>query len=121
MAEGGSGGPDGPIRVHRKSGRYSHGRGGGGCGGGIHRTKSGSLALRLDHDRRWLDDRLGHLHRLGRYRAPRGLAGALAYGELAAMMPQAGGQYVYLREAYGGMPAFLFGWTLLLVIQTGTI
>lgn len=49
------------------------------------------------------------------------IAGALAYGELAAMMPQAGGQYVYLREAYGGMVAFLFGWTLLLVIQTGTI
>jgi APA family basic amino acid/polyamine antiporter len=49
------------------------------------------------------------------------IAGALAYGELAAMMPQAGGQYVYLREAYGRMPAFLFGWTLLLVIQTGTI
>jgi len=49
------------------------------------------------------------------------IAGALAYGELAAMMPQAGGQYVYLREAYGGMWAFLFGWTLLLVIQTGTI
>ncbi|MGH7915163.1 MAG: APC family permease [Candidatus Binataceae bacterium] len=49
------------------------------------------------------------------------VAGALAYGELAAMMPQAGGQYVYLREAYGRMPAFLFGWTLLLVIQTGTI
>ena len=42
------------------------------------------------------------------------IAGALAYGELAAMMPQAGGQYVYLREAYGGLPAFLFGWTLLL-------
>jgi APA family basic amino acid/polyamine antiporter len=49
------------------------------------------------------------------------IAGALAYGELAAMMPQAGGQYVYLREAYGGLCAFLFGWTLLLVIQTGTI
>ncbi len=49
------------------------------------------------------------------------VAGALAYGELAAMMPQAGGQYVYLREAYGGMWAFMFGWTLLLVIQTGTI
>src|ERR1700757_1075596 len=49
------------------------------------------------------------------------IAGALAYGELAAMMPHAGGQYVYLREAYGGLPAFLFGWTLLLVIQTGTI
>ncbi len=49
------------------------------------------------------------------------IAGALAYGELAAMMPQAGGQYVYLREAYGKLWAFLFGWTLLLVIQTGTI
>jgi basic amino acid/polyamine antiporter, APA family len=49
------------------------------------------------------------------------IAGALAYGELAAMMPQAGGQYVYLREAYGGLWAFLFGWTLLLIIQTGTI
>ncbi|HTY53594.1 MAG TPA: amino acid permease, partial [Candidatus Binataceae bacterium] len=49
------------------------------------------------------------------------IAGALAYGELAAMMPQAGGQYVYLREAYGALSAFLFGWTLLLVVQTGTI
>ncbi len=49
------------------------------------------------------------------------IAGALAYGELAAMMPQAGGQYVYLRQAYGGLWAFLYGWTLLLVIQTGTI
>lgn len=49
------------------------------------------------------------------------LAGALAYGELAAMMPEAGGQYVFLREAYGGAIAFSFGWTLLLVIQTGTI
>jgi basic amino acid/polyamine antiporter, APA family len=49
------------------------------------------------------------------------VAGALAYGELAAMMPEAGGQYIFLREAYGGMWAFCFGWTLLLVIQTGTI
>jgi APA family basic amino acid/polyamine antiporter len=49
------------------------------------------------------------------------IAGALAYGELAAMMPQAGGQYVYLREAYGRLYGFLFGWTLFLVIQTGTI
>src|SRR6202041_3356126 len=49
------------------------------------------------------------------------IAGALAYGELAAMMPQAGGQYVYLREAYGGLIAFLFGWTLLLIVQTGTV
>jgi len=49
------------------------------------------------------------------------VAGALAYGELAGMMPQAGGQYVYLREAYGRLSGFLFGWTLFLVIQTGTI
>jgi basic amino acid/polyamine antiporter, APA family len=49
------------------------------------------------------------------------IGGALAYGELAGMMPQAGGQYVYLREAYGGLWGFLFGWTLFLVIQTGTI
>jgi APA family basic amino acid/polyamine antiporter len=49
------------------------------------------------------------------------IAGALAYGELAAMMPHAGGQYVFLREAYGEALAFSFGWTLLLVIQTGTI
>ncbi|MBI3952294.1 MAG: amino acid permease [Acidobacteria bacterium] len=46
---------------------------------------------------------------------------ALSYGELAAMMPRAGGQYVYLREAYGPMTGFLYGWTLFLVIQAGTI
>jgi basic amino acid/polyamine antiporter, APA family len=46
---------------------------------------------------------------------------ALSYGELAAMMPQAGGQYVYLREAFGPLSGFLFGWTLFLVIQTGTL
>src|SRR5512138_3384773 len=46
---------------------------------------------------------------------------ALCYGELAAMMPRAGGQYVYLREAYGPLWGFLYGWTLFLVIQTGTI
>lgn len=49
------------------------------------------------------------------------LAAALSYGELAAMMPRAGGQYVYLREAYSPFWAFLYGWTLFLVIQTGTI
>ncbi len=49
------------------------------------------------------------------------MIGALSYGELAAMMPRAGGQYVYLREALGPMWGFLFGWTLFLVIQTGTI
>ncbi len=46
---------------------------------------------------------------------------ALSYGELAAAMPQAGGQYVYLREAFGPMSGFLYGWTLFLVIQTGTV
>ncbi len=49
------------------------------------------------------------------------LIGALSYGELAAMMPRAGGQYVYLREALGPMWGFLYGWTLFLVIQSGTI
>lgn len=49
------------------------------------------------------------------------LIAALSYGELAGMMPSAGGQYVYLREAYNNRIAFLYGWTLFLVIQTGTI
>lgn len=46
---------------------------------------------------------------------------ALSYGELAAAMPHAGGQYVYLREAFGRLWGFLYGWTLFTVIQTGTI
>ncbi|MDD5541703.1 MAG: amino acid permease [Acidobacteriia bacterium] len=46
---------------------------------------------------------------------------ALSYGELAAAMPNAGGQYVYLREAFGPMWGYLYGWTLFFVIQTGTI
>jgi basic amino acid/polyamine antiporter, APA family len=49
------------------------------------------------------------------------IIGALSYGELAGMMPHAGGQYVYLREAYNPLVGFLYGWTLFLVIQTGTI
>ena len=49
------------------------------------------------------------------------IVAALSYGELAAMMPHAGGQYVYLREAYSPLWGFLYGWTLFLVIQTGTI
>jgi APA family basic amino acid/polyamine antiporter len=49
------------------------------------------------------------------------IVGALSYGELAAMMPRAGGQYVYLRESLGSLWGFLYGWTLFLVIQTGTI
>src|SRR5580704_6076000 len=49
------------------------------------------------------------------------IVGALSYGELAAMMPKAGGQYVYLREALSPLWGFLYGWTLFLVIQTGTI
>jgi APA family basic amino acid/polyamine antiporter len=49
------------------------------------------------------------------------ITGALCCAELAAMMPKAGGQYVFLREAYGRGVGFLFGWSMLLVIQTGTI
>src|SRR5262250_4004060 len=49
------------------------------------------------------------------------LTGALCCSELATMMPRAGGVYVFLREAYGSPIGFLFGWTLFLVIQTGTI
>ena len=49
------------------------------------------------------------------------VAAALSYGELAALYPHAGGQYVYLREAYSPLWGFLYGWTLFLVIQTGTI
>ena len=49
------------------------------------------------------------------------VVGALSYGELAAMMPRACGQYVYLREAFSPLWGFLYGWTLILVIQTGTI
>jgi basic amino acid/polyamine antiporter, APA family len=49
------------------------------------------------------------------------VSGALSYGELAAMMPQAGGMYVYLREAFSPLWGFLYGWTLSTVIQTGTI
>src|SRR5438270_11325093 len=49
------------------------------------------------------------------------VSAALSYGELAAMMPRAGGQYIYLREAFSPLWGFLYGWTLFLVIQTGTI
>jgi APA family basic amino acid/polyamine antiporter len=49
------------------------------------------------------------------------LLGALAYGEMAAMYPRAGGQYVFLREAMGPLMGFLYGWTLFVIIQTGTI
>lgn len=49
------------------------------------------------------------------------LMASLSYGELAAMMPKAGGQYVYLRESFSPFWGFLYGWTLFLVIQTGTI
>jgi APA family basic amino acid/polyamine antiporter len=47
------------------------------------------------------------------------LAGALTYAELGAMMPEAGGEYVFLREAYGDLPAFLFGWSSLMLIASG--
>src|SRR5437870_12952098 len=49
------------------------------------------------------------------------ITGALCCAELAAMMPRAGGQYVFLREAYGPSIGFLFGWSLFLIFQTGTI
>ncbi len=49
------------------------------------------------------------------------MAGALTYAELGAALPEAGGQYVYLREAYGPMAGFLFGWILFLVYMTGGI
>src|SRR5262245_42564536 len=49
------------------------------------------------------------------------LTAALSYGELSAMFPKAGGQYVYLKEAYNPLVAFLYGWSFFAVIQTGTI
>ena len=49
------------------------------------------------------------------------LAGALCLAELSTMMPSAGGPYVYLREAFGKLPAFLFGWTEFLIIRAGSI
>jgi APA family basic amino acid/polyamine antiporter len=49
------------------------------------------------------------------------VAGAVCYGELSATMPEAGGMYLYLREAYSPVVGFLYGWTLFTVIQTGTI
>ncbi|MFT4033439.1 MAG: amino acid permease [Siphonobacter sp.] len=49
------------------------------------------------------------------------MIGALSYGELAGMMPKAGGQYVYLQQAYHPLVGFLYGWSLFLVIETGTI
>src|ERR1041385_1880974 len=48
------------------------------------------------------------------------LAGALTYAELGAMLPHAGGEYVYIREAYGPLPAFLYGWTQFAVGYTGS-
>lgn len=49
------------------------------------------------------------------------VAAALSYGELAGMMPKAGGQYIYIREAFGPLLSFVYGWTVFMVIQTGTI
>ena len=49
------------------------------------------------------------------------MVAALSCSELAAMLPKAGGQYVFFREAYGPLFGFLFGWTMFLVVQTGTI
>jgi APA family basic amino acid/polyamine antiporter len=85
----------------------------------------------------WARHQVRHLHCIGDIARQLGSAGwlllawvvtglltvaaALSYGELAAMMPRAGGQYVYLREAFSPLWGFLYGWTLFLVIQTGTI
>ena len=49
------------------------------------------------------------------------VSGAICAAEVAAMLPRAGGQYVFLREAYSPMFGFLFGWAMFLVVQTGTI
>ena len=49
------------------------------------------------------------------------LLGALSFGELASMMPKAGGQYVYIQRAFGKLTAFVYGWTVFAVIQTGVI
>src|SRR5204863_4378952 len=49
------------------------------------------------------------------------LAGALTYAELGGMLPEAGGPYVYIREAFGALPAFLHGWMILLLIASGAI
>jgi APA family basic amino acid/polyamine antiporter len=49
------------------------------------------------------------------------IVAAVSYGELSAMFPKAGGQYVYLKEAYGKLIGFLYGWSFFAVIQTGTI
>src|SRR5688572_1219961 len=49
------------------------------------------------------------------------LLGALTYGELAGMMPKAGGQYVYIQRAFGKLTGFVYGWTVFTVIQTGVI
>src|SRR6201998_1298698 len=49
------------------------------------------------------------------------LTAALSYGEMSGMFPKAGGQYVYLKEAYNPLVSFLYGWSLFAVIQTGTI
>src|SRR3989304_4108253 len=92
---------------------------------------------RLDDDCRRVDDRIGHFvvpADIARNVGSGGwlilawvctglltIAAALAYGELAAMMPHAGGQYVSLRESYSPLWGFLYGWTLFLVIQSGTI
>ena len=101
------------------------------------RFHSGAGPYQRHHPGHGFHDRFWRLHRRRRHRPPRAvpalligawlvtgfltITAALSYGELAAMMPKAGGQYVYLREALGPLPGFLYGWTLFLVIQSGTI
>ena len=101
------------------------------------KTRPRAEPARRHDDRSGVDDRLGNLYRFRRIVAVGGspgwllaawalagvltITGALCCAELAAMWPRAGGQYVFLREAYGPSIGFLFGWGLFLIIQTGTI
>src|SRR2546428_3054465 len=101
------------------------------------RVRPRDLPARRHRPRRRIDDRFRHLHCVGRHPAagpfpgPAAhrvalsgvvtLLGALSYGELAAMYPKAGGNYVYLREGISPLFGYLYGWTLFVVIQTGTI
>jgi APA family basic amino acid/polyamine antiporter len=61
---------------------------------------------------------MAHRH-VGSYRTI--TVAAVSYGELSAMFPKAGGQYIYIKEAYGKLVGFLYGWSFFAVIQTGTI
>ena len=82
---------------------------------------SGIFIVSADIGRQVSDWGPGALLRSGSSPGAMTVTGALAYAELAAMMPKAGGQYVFLREGLSPAAGFLYGWTLFTVIQTGTI